>query len=73
MIGNVGILIVKEILLILKKNNVFVVGFFIGFEFLCLWFELIINYCVIYVEEIEVVVKIVLNVGVKFYEICVYV
>ena len=73
MIGNVGTPTAKQTLPILKKNNVPAVGFFTGSELLRSRSELIINYRATYAEEIEAVVKIALNAGVKPYEICAYV
>ena len=73
MIGNVGTPTAKQTLPILEKNNVPAVGFFTGSELLRSQSELIINYRASYTQEIETVVEIALNAGVKPYEVCAYV
>ncbi|NEQ77854.1 MAG: ABC transporter substrate-binding protein [Okeania sp. SIO2C9] len=73
MIGNVGTPTAKKTLPILKKNNIPAVGFFTGSELLRSQSELIINYRASYAQEIETVVKMALNAGVKPSEICAYV
>ncbi|NES73385.1 MAG: ABC transporter substrate-binding protein, partial [Okeania sp. SIO2D1] len=71
--GNVGTPTAKKTLPILKKNNIPAVGFFTGSELLRSQSELIINYRASYAQEIETVVKMALNAGVKPSEICAYV
>ena len=73
MIGNFGTPTAKETLPILKINNIPAVGFYTGSQLLRSPSELIINYRASYAQEIETVVKMALNAGVKPYEICAYV
>ncbi|NEP38741.1 MAG: ABC transporter substrate-binding protein [Okeania sp. SIO2G4] len=73
MIGNVGTPTAKQTLPILKKNNIPAIGFYTGSELLRSPSQLIINYRASYAQEIEAVVKMALNAGVKPYEICAYV
>ncbi|NET75124.1 ABC transporter substrate-binding protein [Okeania sp. SIO1F9] len=73
MIGNVGTPTAKQTLPILKKNNIPAIGFYTGSELLRSQPELIINYRASYAQEIENVVKMALNFGVKPSEICAYV
>ena len=73
MIGNVGTPTAKQTLPILQQNNIPAVGFFTGSQLLRSPSELIINYRASYAQEIETVVKMALNAGVKPYEICAYV
>ncbi|NEP81568.1 MAG: ABC transporter substrate-binding protein [Okeania sp. SIO3C4] len=73
MIGNVGTPTAKQTLPILKKNNIPAVGFFTGSELLQSQSQRIINYRASYAQEIETVIKMALNAGVKPSEICGYV
>ena len=73
MIGNFGTPTAKETLPILKINKIPAVGFYTGSQLLRSPSELIINYRASYAQEIETVVKMALNAGVKPYEICAYV
>lgn len=73
MIGNVGTPTAKQTLPVLEKNNIPAVGFFTGAELLRSQSQLIINYRASYAQEIETVIKIALNAGVKPSEICAYV
>ncbi len=73
MIGNVGTPTAEETLPILKENNIPAIGFYTGSELLRSQSELIINYRASYAQEIETVVKMALNFGVKPSEICAYV
>ncbi|WP_293139114.1 ABC transporter substrate-binding protein [Okeania sp. SIO3I5] len=73
MIGNVGTPTAKETLPILKKNNIPAVGFFTGSQLLRSQSQLIINYRASYAQEIETVIKMALDAGVKPYQICAYV
>lgn len=73
MIGNVGTPTAKKTLPVFKKNNIPTVGFFTGSEILRVQSKLIINYRASYAQEIENVVNMALNAGVKPSEICAYV
>ncbi len=73
MIGNFGTPTAKQTLPILKKNNIPAVGFYTGSQLVRAKSELLINYRASYAQEIETVVKIALNAGVKHSEICAYV